>query len=251
MSIVDSFDLHGEEIIKAQNNVKHVADFPQTVISSFSAKFSKLLLAKYDAEQITELKAGGSSISVYRINYNNQSMGFYNTVIGGAGAAALLEEVIALGAKKILFWGSCGTLDEADGSGRIFIPTAAYRDEGVSYHYAPPSDYIEIESADFLEKVFGELHIPVSKTKTWTTDAFYRETRRNLELRKKEGCGVVEMECASLMAVGQFRKVPVYQFLYSADCIGGNEWDERILGKMPDTLREKILLIALEAATRL
>ena len=110
---------------------------------------------------------------------------------------------------------------------------------------------LKIESADFLEKVFGELHIPVSKTKTWTTDAFYRETRRNLELRKKEGCGVVEMECASLMAVGQFRKVPVYQFLYSADCIGGNEWDERILGKMPDTLREKILLIALEAATRL
>ena len=79
----------------------------------------------------------------------------------------------------------------------------------------------------------------------------YRETRSNLEKRKAEGCGVVEMECASIMAVGQFRKKKVYQFLYAADCLADSDWDKRILGNMPTDLRERILLVAIEVATRL
>ena len=69
--------------------------------------------------------------------------------------------------------------------------------------------------------------------------------------RREAGCGVVEMECASVMAVGQFRGVEVYQFLYAADCLDGEAWDRRILGNMPQGLRDRILLVALEAASRL
>ena len=79
----------------------------------------------------------------------------------------------------------------------------------------------------------------------------YRQTRSNLEKRKAEGCGVVEMECASIMAVGQFRKKKVYQFLYAADCLADSDWDKHILGNMPTDLRERILLVAIEVATRL
>ncbi len=100
-------------------------------------------------------------------------------------------------------------------------------------------------------RILNDIHVPYHKTKTWTTDAFYRETKCNMEKRKEEGCGIVEMECASIMAVGQFRKKEVYQFLYAADCLGGNDWDKRILGDMPETLTERILLVAMEAAIRL
>lgn len=131
------------------------------------------------------------------------------------------------------------------------VPTAAYRDEGVSYHYAEASDYLEIETAPKLIKILDDMHISYNPTKTWTTDAFYRETKRNMEKRKEEGCGVVEMECASIMAVGQFRKKEVYQFLYAADCLSSSDWDKRILGNMPKDLRERILLVAIEVATRL
>lgn len=62
----------------------------------------------------------------------------------------------------------------------------------------------------------GTICISLCNLLTWTTDAFYRETKRNMEKRKEEGCGVVEMECASIMAVGQIRKKEVYQFLYAA-----------------------------------
>lgn len=56
-----------------------------------------------------------------------------------------------------------------------------YRDEGVSYHYAKAADYLEIETAEKLMQILDAMHVPYHKTKTWTTDAFYRETKRNME----------------------------------------------------------------------
>lgn len=251
MSIINTFDCHGEEIIKAQNNVRMIDNFPSTMIVVFQFGFCKLFLNKYNSIKIGSLNAGGHEFPIYQFEYKGIKIGFFNTVLGGAGAAALLEELIALGAEKLLYFGSCGVLDKTIAEGNLLIPTAAYRDEGVSYHYAKASDYLEIETAPKLIQILEDLHISYNTTKTWTTDAFYRETKCNMERRKEEGCGVVEMECASIMAVGQFRKKAVYQFLYAADCLSSNEWDRRILGSMPEDLRERILVVAIEVATRL
>ena len=251
MSILDAFDRDGEEIIKAVNNVRKIEDFPETVLVVFSAKMCRLFLNKYDAVKIGALYAAGQELPIYRFEYRGVKMGFFATVLGGAGSAALLEELIALGAEKLLYFGSCGALHKEIAEGRLLVPTAAYRDEGVSYHYAEASDYLEIEPAPEIMRILDELKVPYHATKTWTTDAFYRETRRNLEKRKAEGCGVVEMECASVMAVGQFRKKKVCQFLYAADCLSDSDWDKRILGNMPADLRERILMVAIEAAIRL
>lgn len=251
MSIIDTFDFHGEEIIKAKNNVGVIENFPKTVIVVFTSMFQKLFLDKYSASKIGSLNAGGDALPIYQFEYKGVMLGFFHTILGGAGAAALLEEIIALGAEKILYFGSCGALDKEIAEGHLLVPTAAYRDEGVSYHYAKAADYLEIETAEKLMQILDDMQIPYHKTKTWTTDAFYRETKRNMEKRKAEGCGVVEMECASIMAVGQFRKKEVYQFLYAADCLSGKDWDKRILGNMPENLRERMLLVAMETAIRL
>jgi len=251
VSIIDTFDYNGEEIISAKNNVQMIKSFPTTILVVFSAKICKLFLSKYDAIKIGALYAGGQELPIYQFEYRGIKMGFFNTVFGGSGSAALLEELIALGAEKLLYFGSCGALHREIAEGRLLVPTAAYRDEGVSYHYAEASDYLEIETASVLMQILDDMHISYNATKTWTTDAFYRETSRNLEKRKAEGCGVVEMECASIMSVGQFRKKKVYQFLYAADCLADSDWDKRILGSMPTDLRERILLVAIEVATRL
>lgn len=121
----------------------------------------------------------------------------------------------------MLYFGACGSLDQSITGGHLLIPTAAYRDEGTSHHYAPPGDYLDIPSASRLAAVLDEIKVPYLRTRTWTTDAFYRETRRNMEARRAEGCAAVEMECASVMAVAQFRKAEVHQFLYAADCLDG------------------------------
>lgn len=251
MSIVDTFDCNSEEIIKARNNVIKTDNFPKTMLIVFSAKFCSLFLSKYKATEIGYLNGGGQKQPIYQFEYKGVQIGFFNSIIGGAGASAFLEELIALGAEKFLYFGSCGALNKEIAEGHLLVPVAAYRDEGVSYHYAKASDYLEIESAHRLTKILEDMCVPYNTTKTWTTDAFYRETEHNLEMRKKEGCGIVEMECASVMSVGQFRKKDVYQFLYAADCLDDSNWDKRMLGKMPEDLRERILVVAVEVATRL
>lgn len=250
MSIIQSFDSLSEEIISPAVTAPAVEGFPETVITAFTEEFPDLLLRSYKTEKISEMM-GGRSIPIYSFLYGGKKLGFYHTLLGGSASAALLEEVIAKGAKKILFFGSCGSLDKSITAGHLIVPTAAYRDEGTSYHYAPAGDYIEVATAQKLAEVFDTIGAPYIKTKTWTTDGFYRETKNNVIARKNEGCSVVEMECASVMSVGQYRKVGVYEFLYAADCLDETGWDIRILSGNPDNLSERILKTALETAIRL
>lgn len=250
MGIVYTFDDASDEIICPKNVIPEIDHFPEVIISVFSPKFNDLLLNTVEANQI-DVMTTGREIPIYKFVYGGKELGFYHGLLGGSASGALLEEVIAKGGKKILFFGSCGSLDKEITAGQLIIPVEAYRDEGTSYHYAPASDYIKICSAEKLGQIFSLLNVPYIKTKTWTTDSFYRETQKNAEARKNDGCKVVEMECASIMAVGQFRGVDVYQFLYAADCLDESVWDKRILGNMPNTMREKFLKIALETAIRL
>lgn len=53
-----------------------------------------------------------------------------------------------------------------------------------------------------------------------------------MEKRLSEGCAVVEMECASMAAVAQFRGMPFAQFLWAADSLSGETWDKRTLGAL-------------------
>lgn len=63
--------------------------------------------------------------------------------------------------------------------------------------------------------------------KTWTTDSFYRETRNNFKKHKEDGCISVEMECAALQAMCDFRGLDLYMFFTSGDLLDAPEWDNR------------------------
>ncbi len=251
MSILYAFDRDGREIIHPAEVIRSVDGFPDILIATFSAPIQSFLLNTMDSQCINTMTAGGWKIPIYEIQYKDVKLGFYHSLLGGSAAAALLEEVFAMGAGKVLFLGSCGSLDCNITEGHFIVPTAAYRDEGTSYHYMEASDFIEIDTSNRLAEIFDTLGVPYVKAKTWSTDSFYRETDRNMVHRKEVGCAVVEMECASLMAVGQFRQKLVYQFLFAADCLDNQCWDQRILGKMPEKIQEGILKIALETAIRL
>ena len=249
MSLFDTFDPDSEEIVNRERFTQP-ENFPETVIMTFSDKTFRELEHLCPTEAVATLRAC-RDVPIYRLEWNGRSIGIFQTLLGGAGTAGLLEEALVLGAKRVLIYGSCGVLDSALAAGRLILPTQAYRDEGTSYHYMPVGDYVDIPTAERLGEVFDELCLPYVKGRVWTTDAFYRETRNNMEKRKADGCIAVDMECASAMAVAQFRGVPVYQFLYAEDSLDGESWDPRIMGKMPASDHEKYLRIALEAASRL
>jgi uridine phosphorylase len=69
--------------------------------------------------------------------------------------------------------------------------------------------------------------IPCVLGKTWTTDAFYRETLGNFEKRKADGCICVEMEGSAVQAVCDFRGLELYMFFTSGDLLDAPEWTQR------------------------
>ena len=252
MSLFDSYDANSEEIIKAtdQRSFNQVDGFPETVIMAFKEKTFQILNNVCAAEPIALLR-GGRTIPVYEVCWRGQRMGIIHSLLGGAGTACLLEQAIAHGAKKVLVYGGCGVLDRTIAAGHLILPVSAYRDEGTSYHYLPAGDYVTIPTHERLARLFEELNLPFVTGKVWTTDGFYRETRSNMERRKADGCIAVDMECASVMAVAQFRGIEAYQFFFAEDSLDAAHWDARTLGAMPASEHEKTLRIALEVAARL
>jgi uridine phosphorylase len=252
MSITDSYDASTEAIISPRDVAPPVEGCPQTAVVCFNGRVMKALHEQYAPERFSAM-AAGVLVPVYRVSYGGRDIAVYCSPVGGPAAASLLEEMISKGCGKFVFFGSCGALDGDIDANRLIVPTAAYRDEGTSYHYLPPGEcegYIEVESAGKLADILGELGLPYVLARTWTTDAVYRETRRNAALRRAEGCLAVEMECASVMAVARFRGVEAYQFLYAADSLDGESWDPRTLGTLQTGDLGRFLRIALEVAAR-
>ena len=185
---------------------------------------------------------------VYKIRYKNTDIAFYLSRVGAPACVAGFEEVVAMGAKKFVLFGSCGVLDDHKVKENIIIPVSAIRDEGTSYHYIEPSAEMEADarSIQILEQVLKRCGYSYIKGKTWTSDAIYRETIPAIRRRRQEGCLAVEMECASMLAVSQYRKIPFLQFLYGADNLSSDTWEIRDLELYGITNAQKYMLLAFE-----
>lgn len=236
-------------IIRPERMYKSVENFPKTIISCYSGTLTQLLAEETEAEPICVIEAGGRDTVVYAASYNGKRIGFYHGMPGGSASAMLLEPVIDSGAEDILFLGTCGTLIPDILPGTIFVPTCAYRDEGTSYHYVPASDFLEIWTADELSKRLANMKVKHEKASIWTTDAIYRVTSERAEEMKKCGCVCLDMESASVISVGIYKNVNVYELLYVTDCFYNNEWNPGIVSPEPKDVRRRIIQTALKVVT--
>ena len=169
--------------------------------------------------------------------------------MGAPIAAALMDWMIAYGARQFVSAGSCGALIDLP-ENALILPRRALRDEGVSYHYMPPSrwSYLDSRIQQRIADTFHEKGIACTECDTWTTDAIFRETVDKVRRCRAEGCGVVDMECAALSAVAEFRGVQFGQFLYVADTLAdADAYDARNWGA--DSL-QPALMLCLEIAGR-
>jgi purine-nucleoside phosphorylase len=100
-----------------------------------------------------------------------------------------------------------------------------------------------------IERVIKKNGLPYILGKTWTTDAFYRETIKKRDVRLQEGCLTVEMEAAALFAVAKFRGINIGQILYGGDMVVPEGWDHRDWVKRK-AIRENLLWLAVEAVNQ-
>lgn len=149
--------------------------------------------------------------------------------IGAPLCAAFLDECIALGSKYIMFCGGGGVLRSDLTVGKLIVIDSAIRDEGMSYHFIKPQREIKA-NPNVIKQIVSYLDskkIDYVLGKTWTTDAFYRETKQKIALRKSEGAILVEMEQSAMIAVSQFRNVSYGAIIYGGDDLSNETWDGR------------------------
>ncbi|SHM67173.1 Uridine phosphorylase [Anaerosporobacter mobilis DSM 15930] len=252
--ILEEFDCNKKAIVDVYDLVKPIESFPKIAVSCFSRVTFERLVNELNGKVIAKSNLANMEIPIFKAIYNGVEVALFMSYVGAAGCVAVIEEVFAMGADKLILFGTCGVLDASIEDCSIIIPNKAVRDEGTSFHYAKPSDEIEVnkkyidEFVDILKEF--ECHYTIGKV--WTTDGIYRETRGKVNSRKQAGCLCVDMECSAVAALAEFREKEVFQFFYAADNLDNETWDARSLGNESNVLeKDRIAMLAMELAKKL
>lgn len=252
--LLTQFDPARRAVINPEDYLHPIENFPETVVSIFSHELFNAIVNFLGGKKIAESRDVDGYWPIYEVTYQGKRLAMYKARLGAPACVGCFEELIAFGAKRIILLGNCGVLDKNIRDCGIIIPTRAIRDEGTSYHYAPAADFIDVNKKYIPEfkAVCDQFGYPYVEGTTWTTDAFYRETLARIEARKAMGAVCVEMECAAMQAMCDWRGVEFFQFLYAGDNLDHSQWDPRSLSgtaRLDD--KQKIALLALELAVKI
>lgn len=252
--LLHEFDPNPAALINPSDTHEPVADCPKVAVSCFERGTFGRMLERLGGVEITRLKKANWDTPVYRTVYKGQEIALFEAYVGAAGCVGDLEDLFSAGVEKLVLFGTCGVLDKSVRDCGVIIPTAALRDEGTSFHYAPPGDEIQVNPRyrEAFMEILDRHHCTYALGKTWTTDAFYRETAEKTARRRAPGCVCVDMECSAVAALAQFRGKEVFQFFHGSDCLDGGEWEEWGLSQDANiTGKDRAALLALELAAKL
>ena len=157
----------------------------------------------------------------------NQTVGIVGCAVGAPFAVLIAEELFASGCRLLLSVTSAGQITSAGRPPYFVIIERALRDEGTSYHYAPPSEYGEADArlvAMAVEALKPD-HQHVIVGSSWTTDAPFRETAEAIEVARSKGVLAVEMEAAALYSFARATGAQVLCLAHVTNTMGQTERD--------------------------
>ena len=151
-----------------------------------------------------------------------REIGIIGCAVGAPFAVLVAEELFASGCKLLISVTSAGQITPVANPPYFVIIDRALRDEGTSYHYAPPAEFAEadqslIARAVAAVKASGQ-HALVGAS--WTTDAPFRETAEAIEIAKQRGILAVEMEAAALYTFARARQAKVLCIAHVTNTMG-------------------------------
>ena len=160
--------------------------------------------------------------------YANENFFLAGPAVGAPMAVLCLEKLIALGAKKIILYGWCGSLQKELRAMDTLAPTSCFSEEGTSNHYPQDSRKGKIApSVDLhgrLCKGLTENKVAFQKGAVWTTDAPYRETEKKIADYAARGILGVDMEFSALCAVAAFRGAELAAVMLVSDELWNRPW---------------------------
>ena len=141
---------------------------------------------------------------------NDKGLTIINFGIGSANAATIMDLLIAIDTKGVLFLGKCGGLKSSTEIGHFILPIAAIRGEGTSADYFPP-EVPALPSFKLHKFVSDKI---VERELEYRTGVVYTTNRRvwehDEEFRRKLyelTCIGIDMETATIFVVGHYNEI--------------------------------------------
>ena len=202
---------------------------PRRVVFAFLGEHVDRYAETHGCKPVATFLSATKEYPVYVTEHGGEAVALCQAPVGAAAATQILDWLSGYGAEIIVSAGSCGALEHFP-ENTFLVPAKALRDEGTSYHYAPPSRYMEVsaEARHGIKRALGAHGLKYQEVTTWSTDGFFRETKEMVAYRRSEGCAVVEMECSALAACAALRGAIWGEILFTADTLADVEkYDER------------------------
>src|SRR6202790_3901125 len=159
-----------------------------------------------------------------------QEVGIVGRVVGASFAVLVAEELFASGCRLLVSLTSAGQVVASGPPPYFVVIDRALRDEGTSYHYAPPAEFAEADPSlvERAAKATSKDGPRVVVGATWTTDAPFRETAEAIEAARSKGILGVEMEAAALYTFARSVGVSVLCLAHVTNTMGqgGADFDK-------------------------
>jgi uridine phosphorylase len=185
------------------------------------------------------------------LELGDQRVGVVGRVVGASFAVLVAEELFASGCRLLVSLTSAGQIAPSGPPPYFVVIDRALRDEGTSYHYAPPSEFAEADP-DLVKAATAALaqikpHSVVGAS--WTTDAPFRETAEAIEAARAKGILAVEMEAAALYTFARAAGVRVLCLAHVTNTMGlaGDDFEK---GEADGTREALIVLETVITALR-
>jgi len=141
------------------------------------------------------------------------------TGMGGPSAAIVIEELIALGARRLIRVGTCGALIDGPALGELIVARRAIAGDGASRALSN-AELLDDDRAlgDALQAAAGE-HALVGAVAS--CDLFYDPDPHRAEAWRGAGALAVEMETATLFALAAAAGIAAASLLAISDLLAG------------------------------
>jgi uridine phosphorylase len=139
----------------------------------------------------------------------------------------LAEQLFVSGCRFLVSVTSAGQILGKGPPPYFVLIDRALRDEGTSYHYLPPADFVAADEGlvEAAMQALAGVALPVYRGASWTTDAPFRETAAAIERCRQREILAVEMEAAALYAFARVRRQPVLCFAHVTNQMAVSEGD--------------------------
>lgn len=180
-----------------------------------------------------------------------------STGIGAPSAAIAVEELVAVGAERLIRVGTCGGLQPNLEIGDMIVATGAGKDEGTTKRYesATIPAVADHETVTALVNAAAAEGAVIHTGPIVTDDAYYAETEAYVTEWSSAGLLAVEMEAAAIFTLARR-----HGLLAGAICtvdgnlIAGEQKGETDEEELPERAKERVgraIEIALDAAVLL